>query len=393
MSRTVTLLANLGAEERMTANTVPVSPAQRSAAQLWRCLFANERAAFLNKDLQQRWHWPQLLGPPAPEPAFAGLTEEAGLVPWLSTKHAHATARELGKAFVAPDPSIVALVHDKAFAVQRARQLHLEPAMLEDLAVTFDPLDLQDPAEIVDKIQRTVRGWPTRFGRRFTLKPRFGCSGRGRVPGSTDDPDSVEIRGALPRLARCGGAILEPWLQRTTDLSAQFLVSKEGNIQLLGTLRQVLSVSGSYFGHCGRILPNGDIVADTPYDTQLLATSLQLVQAAHSAGYWGPCGVDAFVFEDGDHVVFRPAVELNARFTLGTIALGLVRRARHLGNAANSDAAGGVFYFGLNPPGSGWPAVSDNNPHVRMLPLWSQQDRCGPGILFGNRFDDLGLPV
>ena len=50
---------------------------------------------------------------------------------------------------------------------------------------------------------------------------------------------------------------------------------------------------------------------------------------AAAAGYRGPCGLDAFAFrspEDGARI-FRPLVEFNARFTMGIVVLGLVRRA------------------------------------------------------------------
>ena len=53
-----------------------------------------------------------------------------------------------------------------------------------------------------------------------------------------------------------------------------------------------------------------------------------LARAAHAQGYHGPCGVDAFAFLGPDGVVLRPAVEFNARFTMGTIVAGLLRRAR-----------------------------------------------------------------
>jgi len=53
-----------------------------------------------------------------------------------------------------------------------------------------------------------------------------------------------------------------------------------------------------------------------------------VARAAHAQGYHGPCGVDAFAFRGPDGPLLRPAVELNARFTLGTIVTGLLRRAR-----------------------------------------------------------------
>jgi hypothetical protein len=64
-------------------------------------------------------------------------------------------------------------------------------------------------------------------------------------------------------------------------------------------------------------------------DAELRAAALTIARAAAAAGYWGPCGVDAFAYRDPESggESLRPVVELNARFTLGSVALGQARRA------------------------------------------------------------------
>ena len=40
-------------------------------------------------------------------------------------------------------------------------------------------------------------------------------------------------------------------------------------------------------------------------------------RALHEAGYFGPCGVDAFTYERGGAVVRRARSEINARYSMG----------------------------------------------------------------------------
>jgi hypothetical protein len=105
---------------------------------------------------------------------------------------------------------------------------------------------------------------------------------------------------------------------------------------------------------------------------------------AQEAGYWGPCGVDGFAFrgpgadapDAGDRpaLTLRPIVEFNARFTVGIVVAGLLRRA-----AARMGPALGLepgerrgFLFALDPP-AGWPDWSSfaeaAGPGALLLPL------------------------
>ena len=97
--------------------------------------------------------------------------------------------------------------------------------------------------------------------------------------------------------------------------------------------------------------------------------------------------MDAFVFRGpaGAHV-FRPIVGLNGRFTMGTIALGLLRRALPaLRRALPCDASERrAFHFSLAPPPAGWPC--NPSEHWWMLPL-------GPAAEAGGETKGAGLLV
>lgn len=315
----IALLPNFGAEEG-DEGAVANRPELRVAALLWRELFPSSTIV-IGVDAA-----PPLLGPHE-GPAFPWLPV-AGGVPWLSTAAAERRLARLGFPLAAASPEVVRRVHDKGWAQRVARELGLCP--LGERVQVFDMGDL-------DRLPAAVAALPPGA---WAIKPRFGSSGRGRVPLSA-------IAGALPRLAKRGGAVLEPWLDRIEDLSAQLHVARDGAVEVLGSTRQLLSPSGVYFGNAC-VLDGDRPRAGTPWDDELERAAVAIARAAAAEGYIGPCGVDAFVYRDASgEPVLRPVVELNARFTMGTAALGILRRLQQRGERPHT------FTFALREHGAG----------------------------------------
>jgi len=358
------LFANLGAEEGGAWLRASRHPRVRSVARLWATLFPADA---------------RLAGPGAPVPArlappFAGGAEEAAfpfcapgraLVPWLATPEAEALARTEGVPLAGPAPDVVARVHDKAFAQAQARALGLVPAELRDAELLLEPDDLRDADAVRCRIEAELARWPDDLAARFVLKPRSGTSGRGRIPGQAGcvDPERLSPA-ALERLRACGGALVEPWLERTLDLSAQLYVAGASEVRVLGTLRLEVTRSGGPAGNAGRLRADGSVDSGTPWDGELRAAALAVAGAAAGAGFRGACGIDAFVFRAGDgREVLRPVVELNARFTMGTVALGVLERAKRAGLARG----GAEFYFGFSHDAGGeLLTVLDGDPSARL---------------------------
>ena len=175
------LVANLGAEEERGARTHDAAPV-KSAVRLWRALFD--------------------------PPAFDWLPGPDGAAAWLNTEAAAAEVAAAGRELFGAPASVVQRVHDKAFALAVARREALLPACLRDVITRFEPTLLRDGPRAVSEISRRVAAWPDWAQHHFVLKPRFGSSGRGRVAGRDGVADTPAIRGALPRLADRGGALL-----------------------------------------------------------------------------------------------------------------------------------------------------------------------------------------
>jgi hypothetical protein len=397
VSGELVLLPNLGGEERSWRRTLH-QPRVCAAAKLWRLLFSRA-ARMAPGDLPAplvQADWPRELRDGSTAAAFEWLDAVRGCVPWLGNADAHADPACGEPSVWGASPEVVERVHDKAFAQRAAEELDLVPRVLRGTSVVFEPDELVSPREAAQRIERIVDSWPDWTGGRFTLKPRFGSSGRGRFDVRAGDASPSELRSALPRLAARGGAILEPWLARESDLSAQLRVTSAGDVFVLGTLQQILSDRGSYRGHCGEVDSAGRIFSGQPHDSELRAAAAAIAHSALAQGFRGPCGVDALEFRWRDasewRRALRPVVELNARFTMGTVVCGLVRRAveavaPELGLRPGQRYA---FEFRIDAPPTGWAqariAAGDG---AVLVPLACHDDPVQPALLFARTRPDL----
>jgi hypothetical protein len=344
MSHSLLLFPNLGAEEGEGWPRAAAHPRVRAAARLWLAAFGAEArvagAALTRAGLGGE------LAHDSQRAALEPCESLTGLVPWLSTEEAEATARRAGVSLAAAPPEVVRRVHDKAFALEIARAHGLLPPELAETCFALGPNELGAADTVRCRIEAAVARWPAGLGASFVLKPRFGTSGRGRLAGRAGRLDPDALRGNLPRFRELGGLVVEPWLERTADLSAQLWIVTRDDVRVLATFVQEVTPQGVPLGHRASVDDRGGLTCGSGWDRELRAAALALGRAAAEAGYAGPCGVDAFAFRapDGSER-FRAVVELNARFTAGTSAVGLLTRARRVGLL---DGATEV-YLGVGP--------------------------------------------
>jgi hypothetical protein len=405
-------LPNLGAEEGSDWQAIQRSPEVRIAARLWSHLFSGStricRPDALDAPSGAAWReepcaalWPETLGPVAQAPAYPWLEPMDEALGWLATETLREdAARRLDLPLHGPEPALVAAVHDKAFALEEAREEGLVPRSLAPLLTIFEPEELGDAQAACERIGSLLADWPEWTARRFTLKPRWGSSGRGRMAGQ-GSADATALAGGLARLARRGGAILEPWLERLEDLSVCVYVPPPSEASawptLLGSLEMLVTPSGSYRGHAGEVDARGRVYSGRRDDEELRAQSAWLAGRARARGFFGPCGIDAFRYREDDRALLRPAVELNARSTMGLVALGLVRRAlprvrEEIGLAAENRRA---FLFALlerdASPIHSSRIVQAAGESALALPLTHASEDEGPipFLFFGRRLEAL----
>jgi uncharacterized ferritin-like protein (DUF455 family) len=131
-----------------------------------------------------------------------------------------------------------------------------------------------------------------------------------------------------------GSIILEPWLEKIADLSIQLEITSHG-VRLLGVRRFVtgprLEYRGTYLDPKLSSL-GAEALRYLHSPAQPLEGLRTLAQAVGTAlahaGYQGPAGIDAMLWQDPETrtLHLKPLVELNPRWTMGRIALELEKR-------------------------------------------------------------------
>jgi hypothetical protein len=343
-------------------------------------LFAEEAQILGEEAPLSASSWPSGLGEQSSKAVFPWLDVPDAAAAWLNTPAAARTAQTAGRSLLGASPEVVRLVHDKAFAYRVAREERMFSSALGEAIAVLEPELLRDPEAARNEIETRVASWPAWLQSSFTLKPRLGTSGRGRVAGYVGR--TQECRGGFERLAASGGALLEPWLKRSADFATQLWVGGADELLLLGSAELLVDGSGLYRGHRGFVDSRGRVTSGSPHDETLRISAVLLAQAAAEQGYRGPCGVDAFTYEaDDGREALRPVVEFNARFTLGIVAIGMLRRALPRLKSELSLQPGMLyaFEFRLDAAPEGGPARADG-PGILWIPLGDSNTEAGPGL-------------
>lgn len=392
------LIPNIGAEEGPQWPRLLEKPAVAATVALWRTLFPARHHLLGAENTPEPW--PECMGARPHAAAFPWL-DDLPLASWLADPGAMQLAHENGLAGSGPSSETVMHVHDKAFSFRMSEELGLTPSPLEGLGRVFEAEELRASTDWIGHVEQEVMRWPDFTQGRFCLKPRLGSSGRGRVSGQAHAFDAATLKGAARGLARRGGAILEPWLKRASDFSVQLHIGdSEPSITLLGSLQLWVTNTGLYRGHLGEVDSRGRVFSGGPDEEDIRVAAAALASEARELGFRGPCGVDGLSFEmpptsTGPAArILRPIVEFNARFTLGTVAIGLIRRnlGRLHRELALSPGERRAFLFALDTPGleSSWEALAKSLPDQSLcLPLAPPSSTTRPGLIFCDSLDAL----
>lgn len=166
------------------------------------------------------------------------------------------------------------------------------------------------------------------------IKTPFGASGRNIMRFPNGEITQIQFGRLRNLLKKQGGLIAEPWLCRLADFSAHF--EMHDKLKFIGMTRLINDEQGQYSASLfGR------------YENGLSSEVLSFIHSKFKGGlveyykklgpyieekvknydYRGPVGIDAFVYKDLDgELKFRPAVEVNFRFTMGRVSLAMEKK-------------------------------------------------------------------
>lgn len=214
---------------------------------------------------------------------------------WCPTPRALAALARAGASVPeVPTLDVVTRVNERAFAAELA---------LGELEPTLASTSLEAVADFVS------RGSPTG---RWRLKRGLGASGRGQrtvAAGALGTSD----HGWLARSLHLGAVYVEPAIDIEREVAVYGWARRDGGVSLTGARGQTVDGRGS-FVRCGRI----EWSSLGPHARPLGEAAERVGEALLTAGYFGPFGIDGYLFRSaGGALRLRALSEINARYCMG----------------------------------------------------------------------------
>jgi hypothetical protein len=226
--------------------------------------------------------------------------------PWGWTESAVEAARRAGAEVSAPPLDVVARVNSKLWS----HALEVELGVRMPGAVV---------AQSFEELERAAAAACPRPGDKWVVKSPFGFAARDRVLGRGPRLDEPSAKWARRRIEERGEALVfQPWLEVVREYGVVMEISREGEVAILGFSDVQANGAGTATGYLlGR--------PPAPRRARELEEFARLVGARLAReGYFGPAGLDALEHAGGLH----PLLEVNARRTMGFVALAVERATR-----------------------------------------------------------------
>ena len=238
-------------------------------------------------------------------PSNAGSQSGRVFTPWGWTPTAVEVGEKAG-ASVRPVPfEVVRRVNSKLWS----HALEVELGVALEGAATAATLE-----ELSEAAARACPG----AGDKWVVKSPFGFAARERVLGRGPRVEGPQAVWAARRLARGETLIFQPWLEVVREYGVCVEVRRDGSHRVQGFSDLQTNGAGTGVGY----------VLGRPPEPRR-AAELERIAAAvcarlHAEGYCGPAGLDAVEHAGGLH----PLLEVNARYTMGFVALAVERALR-----------------------------------------------------------------
>lgn len=241
-------------------------------------------------------------------PSRAGSQARRLFTPWGWTPCAARVGEGVGASFEPLPFGVVARVNSKLWS--HALEVDLGVAM-EGAATASSLRELNEAA------RRACPG----AGDKWVVKSPYGFAARERVLGRGPAVEGAQAAWAAKRLARGETLIFQPWLEVLREYGVVAEVGRDGTHTVLGVSDLRTNGAGTGTGYVlGRPPSPGRM-------RELEGVASAVCRRLHAEGYRGPVGVDAIEHSRGLH----PLLEVNARYTMGFIAVAVERAMKPAG--------------------------------------------------------------
>jgi hypothetical protein len=233
-----------------------------------------------------------------------GVSGEMLFAPWGWTRRACEAGARAGATLMAPPLEVVARVNSKLWshALEVEQGFALPGA---GVAATFEELE-----QLIESACPDAEKW--------VVKSAWGFAARERVLGRGPRLEEPQARWARKQFARGQSLIFQPWLEVVREYGVVMEISREGAVEVLGFSDVLTNGAGTATGYTLGRPPTPQRAA------QLRQVAHVVGRHLHREGYFGPAGFDAIEHAGGLH----PLLEINARFTMGFVALAVERELK-----------------------------------------------------------------
>ena len=232
-------------------------------------------------------------------PEVAGMTLE----PYAARPEYESIASALDLAYDAPTTACATLVNSKTWSNEVVRGYGWHGAAARVTSIV--------------ELERSVSA--TRSA--VLLKDPYGVSGQGTLAIRSETAYRSVAR-HLERQVERGmrlELLVQPLFEKHQDISTHWHISPDGSILAMGCLEN--DVDGFRYRGSAALDPATLRRADFEH---LESAGTTVCEELFKAGYFGPVDIDGLITSDGAVV---PCLEVNARVSMGTIALALMRHA------------------------------------------------------------------
>lgn len=239
------------------------------------------------------------------------LVAELQFVPWGFSTEVANVAKSKGFQFEAPLSAAIQTVNARTFSFECEQKWG---GLLPGSRQLESWVELESAVIELQKLQsKQESDW--------VVKANFSMSARERMRGRGNQlTDQIKIW-AEKRISQGQTLFLEPWVKRITEAGLQFEIPKQGDPQFIGLAHFLSDARGQYRG--SRIARDQQMREEWQ---SVIEVGHRVAKRAQQAGYFGPLGIDAMCYLDGNGKrQYRPIQDVNARFTMGRLALGFSR--------------------------------------------------------------------
>jgi hypothetical protein len=222
---------------------------------------------------------------------------------WGMTPSIASWAKKNDIPFNMPEWNVVQWINSKEFSYKESPKLY-ESTLLHNLS---------EAEEWIKKIKGPK-----------VFKSVYGLSGRGHF-FLTDDLNQRGISFLQNQWQQQQPVIAEPWVDRILDFSTQWYIHPSKKIEYIGATLCKNDAKGSYYFSI--ILKEDSIGQEHEellHEHRIIANEVLANMA--SSGYFGHVGFDAMIYKKNSTLHLHPIVEINARKTMGWVALMLQKK-------------------------------------------------------------------